>query len=357
MAAGPHTEPPWWVARRATPRPGPVRRGREANPGRRPALPLTERILGSLPGPRLTWVVAWALVPWVNLAVLVIAGTSGWHRTGVPLVEVLNRAAVTLAVVLSLWGVHKIADELQWLRPRLGGVVGDADVVKLFRGMGKIAGPIAIVAAVGIALPLDELARGESVAALVQAGTWLFIGVPLSTAVWVYVALQVGLVRLGRAQIRLQGYRGDRSLGLRPVGRLAFTGFWMLFGSVLPLVLTGSSDVPVALAGMSVLVAAVGLFFFSLRDLHRQMVRVRQREVDRALALYHEAYRHVQTEPTLTVLQEQAGVLGAAEALERRAERIQAWPFDEATFARVLTIVTSATATILARLLLAPTGL
>jgi hypothetical protein len=30
-------------------------------------VPLTERILARLPGPRLAWVVVWASVPWLNL--------------------------------------------------------------------------------------------------------------------------------------------------------------------------------------------------------------------------------------------------------------------------------------------------
>ena len=61
-----------------------------------------------------------------------------------------------------------------------------------------------------------------------------------------------------------------------------------------------------------------------------------KQELDRAVSLYEEAYREVQRAPTLEVLQRQAGLLSAAEALEKRVERIQSWPFDEATFARVV---------------------
>jgi hypothetical protein len=49
--------------------------------------------------------------------------------------------------------------------------------------------------------------------------------------------------------------------------------------------------------------------------------------------------------------------LNAAEALEKRAERIQEWPFDEATFTRVVTIASSVAAVIIARLILDPVGL
>jgi hypothetical protein len=75
--------------------------------GPRPAVPLTERIFARLPGPRLVWVIAWALVPWLNLAVIVAFGAGEWPQRGVPLSEVLNRTAVTFAVLLSLCGVRR----------------------------------------------------------------------------------------------------------------------------------------------------------------------------------------------------------------------------------------------------------
>jgi hypothetical protein len=95
----------------------------------------------------------------------------------------------------------------------------------------------------------------------------------------------------------------------------------------------------------------------SLRRLNRQMVAVKQRELERALDLYMQAYQVVRDEPTLEVLQRQVGLLSAAEALEKRAERIQEWPFDEATFARVVTIASGVAAFIIGRLLLSGVGL
>lgn len=327
--------------------------------GPRPAVPLTERILARLPGRRLAWVVAWALVPWLNLAVIVVLGDGEWARTGVPLEEVLDRTAVTFAVLLSLWGTARITDDLRTLGPSLARVIeqDEPDVERLFDGIDRTMVPLLVTAAAAVVLPLDEVLGGEPAAAVIQAATWLIIGIPLGTAIWVYLTLQVGLNRLGRGQLTLQGYRGDRSLGLRPVGRLAFTGFWMLLGSVGPLVLTNVSDLPGVVVGIGVLVAGVGLFFLSLRRLNRQMMAVKQRELEQARNLYRYAYEPVREEPTLEVLQRQAGLLGAAEAMEKRAERIQEWPFDEATFARVVTIASSVAAVIISSLILDPVGL
>jgi hypothetical protein len=327
--------------------------------GPRPAVPLTERILSRLPGPRLAWVIAWALVSWLNLAVVVAFGASEWPQTGIPLAEVLNRTAVTFAVLLSLWGTARITDELRTLGSSLAKVVeqDEPDVERLFQGIDSVLVPLLLTAATVIVLPLDEALGGEPGAAVIQAATWLVIGIPLWTAVWAYLTLQLGLNRLGQGQLRLRAYRGDRSLGLRPVGSLAFTGFWMLLGSVGPLVLTNLSDLPGVIVGIGVLVAGVGLFFLSLRRLNRQMVAVKLRELERARDLYGLAYQPVRDEPTLEVLERQAGLLGAAEALELRADRIQEWPFDEATFARVVAIASSVVAAIITSLILNPVGL
>lgn len=324
-----------------------------------PAMPLTEQVLARLPGPRLTWVAAWALVPWLNLAVVQLSGSAEWTQPGIPLAEILNRAAVTVALLLSLWGATRITTELGDLQPALTKAVvqDEPDVRRLFFGIDNRLVPLVMTVLVGVLLPLDEALRGNSAAALIQAITWLLIGIPLSTAVWVYLILQIGLNRLGRGQLTLRPYSGDRSLGLRPVGRLAFTGFWMLFGVVGPIVVTAFSDVPAAIIGITVLVVGVGVFFLSLRRLNRQMIAVKQRELDRARELYMQAYEQVRESPTLEELQQQAGLLSAAEALEKRAERIQEWPFDEATFARVVTIASSVAAVIIARLILDPVGL
>jgi hypothetical protein len=328
-------------------------------PGVPAAVPLTARILSLLPRPAWVWVVAWALVPWLNLVLVVHSGAEGWRWAGLPLVEVLNRAAVSFAVLLSLWGAARIAGELRTLGPTIADLVadGDSDVARLFPGVGGVLAPLTLTVAVGVVLPLDEALRGEPVAAVLQAGTWLVIGIPLSTAVWVYAALQIGLNRLGAGRATLKPYSGDRTLGLRPVGSLAFTGFWMLFGSVAPLVVTGFADRPTVVVGLVVLTGAAGLFFLSLRRLHRQMAAVKQRETELALDLYREAYRQVRAHPTLEVLREQAALLKAAEDLEKRAAQVQTWPFDEVTMARVVTIATSVAAVVIARLILAPAGL
>ena len=130
----------------------------------------------------------------------------------------------------------------------------------------------------------------------------------------------------------------------------------MLVGTVGPLVLTNASDTPGVILGIAVLAVGLGLFFLSLRRLKRQMIAVKQREVGLAATSTWQAYEKVRDQANAELLQGQVELVNAAEALEEQAERIQKWPFDEATFARVITIASSAAATIIARTLLDPVG-
>ncbi len=218
-------------------------------------VPLTERILCRLPGPRAAWTLVWALVPWLNLVTVYVSGAAGWAGIGaIPVSEVLNRAAVSCAILLSLWGTARITDGLRRVGTALTEAVeqDERDVRALFRGVDSTVAPLLLTAAGVVVLPLDEALTGEPLDAAIQGATWMVIGIPLWNAVWVYLTLQLGLDRLGRGHLTLLGYRGDRSLGLRPVGRLAFTGFWMLIGSVGPLVLTNAADPPGVILGAAV---------------------------------------------------------------------------------------------------------
>jgi hypothetical protein len=131
-------------------------------------------------------------------------------------------------------------------------------------------------------------------------------------------------------------------------------GLWMLLAWLAPLVLTGLPDVTGVVIGMLVLAVALSAFFLSLFRLHRQMVEVKKNELAIARELYAEAYEPVRSAKTLD---RQRALLGAADALEKRAQDIHEWPIDEWTLARVLTIATSVVAVAVARLILEPLGL
>jgi hypothetical protein len=72
-------------------------------------LPLTERVLGRLPGPRMAWVLAWAAVP---VAAGLLPGsylaTVGPKPVGVRL---LTGLVYAYAVVLAIWAVGRFTSE------------------------------------------------------------------------------------------------------------------------------------------------------------------------------------------------------------------------------------------------------
>ena len=87
------------------------------------------------------------------------------------------------------------------------------------------------------------------------------------------------------------------------------------------------------------------------------MADVKASELAIARELYAQAYEPVRTAPRLEVLERQHRLLGAADALEKRAHAIHEWPIDEGTLARVITITTSVIAMTIARVILDPFGL
>ena len=319
--------------------------------------PLTTRVLARLPGPPVPWIAAWALVPWANAGANLLLDTDGtsavWEQSD--LMVVLNYAALSFAVALTLWGTERIARRVDALRAETSKVL-DADASASFSEMNSVTGPLVLSAAAAIAFAISALVRDGWESALLRGTTWLVLGIALWTFFWTYGCLQLGLNRLGRGHLRRDAALVDPGLGLRPLGAVAFMGLWMLLAWLVPVLATGLPDVVGLVIGLLVLGGGLATFFFSLLGLHRQMVEVKEDELALARALYAEAYGPVRTERTLEALDRQHSLLSAADALEKRARAIHDWPIAEGTWAWVIGIVTSAVAIACARLLLRPLG-
>jgi hypothetical protein len=320
--------------------------------------PLTERVLASLHGPRVLWIAVWALLPWLNAGANLLLETGErsavWEQSRT--LVVLNYAAFSFAIVMTLWGTGRIARRVEELRTTTSQALA-GDPTERFRELNSILGPLALTSAASIAFGVGELVDDGWTAAVLRGVTWFVLGIPLWTFLWTYGVLQLGLDRLGRERLLPDAVRVDPALGLRPLGDLAFMGLWMLLAWVVPFVLTGLPDVVGFALGLLVLTGGVAAFVLSLVRLHRQMVAVKASELTIARELYAEAYEPVREAPTLEALEQQQSLLSAADALEKRAQAIHEWPIDEGTVARVVTITTSVTAITVARLILDPFGL
>jgi hypothetical protein len=114
--------------------------------------PLTERILTTLPGPRWVWVTAWALVPWFNAGANLLLDTGArsavWEQSHT--LVLLNYAALSFAVVLTLWGTERIARSLEDLGATTSRVL-ETDSGGHFRELNSVAAPVVASAATAIA--------------------------------------------------------------------------------------------------------------------------------------------------------------------------------------------------------------
>lgn len=298
----------------------------------------------------------WALIPWLNAGANLLLETGArsavWEQSRT--LVILSYAALSFAILFTLWGTKRIARRVESLRET---TAIDIDPSGRFREMNDVAGPLVLAAATAIAFALSALIGAGWTAAILRGATWFVLGIALWSFLWTYTSLYLGLDRIGRGRLRTDASPVDPTLGLRPLGGLAFMGLWMLLAWLVPVLLTSLPDVVGVLIGLVVLTGALATFFLSMLRLHGQMADVKAHEIAIARELYAQAYEPVRTAPTLEGLERQHRLLGAADALEKRAHAIHEWPIDEGTFARVLTIATSVVAITVARLILDPLGL
>lgn len=320
-------------------------------------VPLTERILATFPGSRWIWIVLWSLlaVPLTFFLLRVIAAvepTSEALAGGQP--GLWESAAIVNATLLSLWGARKLAGDLERTEPAISRLTLDegpkAD--RPIRGMDSLLGPMALTfALVGLNAALIGLEYGWRIA-LVTFPINFVIELPLLTFFWAYASVLVGLNRLGRHRLRLDATPGDRTLGLRPVGRLAFTGFWIFSVGFAPILIVTATSTPTLVLNLVFFLIGFALFLLSLNRLHQQMVEAKRTHMELARQLYADAYAPLVRSPRVRTLQAQTPLLTAAESLEKRSAGIQEWPFDEVLTGRIAIIVTSVVATVIARIIL-----
>lgn len=324
--------------------------------------PLTERILARLPGPRWAKLATWIAMPLLRAVSIMILleltgrNTLGW---GVWLMFIPEALVFMYAITHAFWGAAKIARDASALEPKLVELTyaGQEPSPRVFRGMGNTIGPILLALLVSLALLVVVVGAEAWWIVLALLVLNVVIHLPLATLFWAYLMLMFGLNRLGTRHLSLDAYGGDKSLGLRPVGRLAFTGFWVFAANLAPILLISLTFVVSLVVGLFVFMAGVVAFFLSLWRVHEQMSRARQRQLLRAQTLYEQAYEPLRTTHTLETLQERSGLLSAADALEKRADAIQTWPFSDALLARIVVIGLSVITAIIARLVMKPLGL
>jgi hypothetical protein len=329
-----------------------------------PLLPVTERLLAKLPGPRWLWLLLWGCVPLVRGLTFMPLWNNAAHDMGLTLwqlalINLVNIFVWAYVIWLSLWSVRRVVKDVKALDARLSGVLGlhGHSARSAFRGMESWLGPLLSAATLTLVFSLQTVLFGGWLLALLNLPLMFLIYLPVATWFWSYLIMMVGLHRLGKQHLELESYAGDKSMGLRPVGALAFSGFGMFAAILGPIVLVSVTDVLGLAVGLLFFVVGVMAFFLSLYRIHRQMTMARKGEIAKAHELYVKAYEPLRFAPSLELLQKQAPLLSAAEALEKRLEGIQTWPFSDAVFVRIVAIASSVVTAIIVKLVLRPLGM
>src|SRR5215212_8861115 len=183
-------------------------------------LPLTERLLSHVPGPRAAWVLAWAAIP-VIAGLLPSAYVASVGARPLP-VRLLIGLVFAYAVVLAFWAVGRFTSESNLVERSVDQLAAGPEqaATPVFRGMASTQGPLALTLVFVAVTVWRTAVLADPWTALRWLPVSVLVKLPLLTAVWVYLTLLLGLNRLGRRTLSLTAFPQDLSLGLGEAGRL-----------------------------------------------------------------------------------------------------------------------------------------
>ena len=196
----------------------------------------------------------------------------------------------------------------------------------------------------------------QDVAAFFSLASFAVITLGLSSVVWTYWTVSMGIRRFGESPLRLRSYYEDGFLGLKPLGSLALslaTAYFSFIGLFLA-TLVASPTVPtiadiVGMGGLltGLMVLGLLLFFLPLRKLHERMTEQKRRERDALKeplgAVFHDSVGGGSSQDV--------GEMLKLDMMERKVSAMALWPFDMRILGRLSVIALSVTAILVSRIL------
>lgn len=254
--------------------------------------------------------------------------------------------------------VRYLAQVLQRVQPLIVRLAApeSGDPAEPFRAVRSTYGPLALSLASSLVFVAPPVLATPDVGGVVVLLVNFVAGIPMWTLMWVGGSVLVGVDRLGRMPLRLVSFDEDRSLGLRPFGRLAFVSLLPLLSMSLIWTVANVDNLRDFLISVTISLVILGLFLLSLNRLHQQMVRAK---TERLTQIRGQISTILRDAPAQEAEQLSALVsrLQLAESLERRAQSIQEWPFDEGIQRFLVAITSGVIVTTLARLVISRFGL
>jgi hypothetical protein len=321
-------------------------------------LPLSERLVRALPGSSTTKILLWASLgpirPLIAFGVLLLIGE------GALATFVLDRNLVIqwlfgYIVIVALTSTRSLRRDLEGILRAIPSEERNA-ARRHAEPIGWSIPPLVIaVALTTIAAAGREAAYPLPMVAS-DALILLLILIPVGAWVWTYAVALWRLDEIGRALVDESPFPGDKTLGTRPLGELAFRGFVAFSAAVVPfLVILATSAFDVA-QGLGLFLLGVAVFVVALWRVRRRLVTAKARHVARARQLYDAAVKPLRNAPSAELLNENAATITAADALLARANALAEWPIDEAVPARLLAIVFAVVTTVISAFVLRTIG-
>ena len=188
--------------------------------------------------------------------------------------------------------------------------------------------------------------------------------IAVSSFIWTYAASSWGLHKLGESKLELRSFLEDRLMGARPIGSIALSSTVAYLGGILLIFLLFPSYFLAYPAYQALLIffLALGIlmFFLPLNSVHKQLVREKsrhQKELNQQLLSIKQSSHknHLDGPASMERMENKITELVKLKDLEiteRKLASSPTWPFDVQLIVKLITIILSVTAALLARVII-----
>ncbi|MBO0887605.1 hypothetical protein J2P12_00740 [Candidatus Bathyarchaeota archaeon] len=238
---------------------------------------------------------------------------------------------------------------------------GESDYHSAF---GRISStPPVVVLALILSLPIiPAIVPDPHVSTLVfyTAASLFLNALAVSTYVWAYAVSSWGLHQLGESQLTLKSFLEDRTMGARAIGSVALSLTVAFLGGTLLVFLLFFSYFLTNLAFQAVIYSFLALgiimFFLPLNSLHKKLQAEKQNQqralTQQYLALKNEAQTLLGDDSHVGKVVSELLRIKDFEITERKLANTPTWPFDVQLLVKLITIILSVTAALLARIII-----
>ena len=229
-------------------------------------------------------------------------------------------------------------------------------VRKTLASLGRLT-PVALLSVAIFLSFFVPLAAGAQPGALFSPELFLFVPFAVAiwisaTALWTLAYSLVAIYRMGRLPLKLRPFALDRALGLRPFAStcLRLTGVYYVLTLLLiaPDIASPATPAFIYVQDFVLVLFGLPLFLLPLLSLRAKLVAVRSEKMAWVNAWFHRVMQGVESREDSELPPGLQNELASIDKIQREIQSIKSWPFDVGAVAKLLTILLSVTAILLA---------